>query len=135
VIVTDRLARHFDDVVLQCGLTSYAHPLACAAIVAAIETYRDEKLVERAAALGERLGPRLAALARTRPAIAEVRGQGLLWALELCEPGTKTPLRAHHLHMHKRDNLLYLAPPLVIGAGELDDAVLALERALDEGLA
>src|SRR4051794_38717589 len=94
VIVTERLARHFDDNVLQCGLTSYAHPLVCAAIVGAIETYRDDKLVERAAALGALLGPRLAALAVARPQIAEVRGLGLLWAFELCVPGTKTPLPA-----------------------------------------
>jgi len=151
VIVSDAIARRFDDEVLWCGLTSYAHPLVCEAIVAAIETYRDDGLVARAAALGLRLGPRLAALARTRPAIADVRGLGLLWALELCVPGTKdstkdplppptlaklaATLRRHHLHMHKRDNLLYLAPPLVISEIELDEALTALGRALDEALA
>ena len=46
VIVTDRIARHFDDHVLVCGLTSYGHPLVCEAIVAAIESYRDEELVD-----------------------------------------------------------------------------------------
>jgi taurine--2-oxoglutarate transaminase len=144
VIVSDRIAKHFDDEVLWCGLTSYAHPLVCAAIVAAIETYRDDKLIERAAMLGARLAPRLAELARTRPQIAEVRGLGLLWAFELCVPGTKTPLpgpalaklaatlRAHHLHMHKRENLVYLAPPLVISEIELDEALNALGRAFDE---
>ena len=147
VIVSERIARHFDDAVLSCGLTSYAHPLVCTAIVAAIETYRDDGLVERAAALGERLRPRLADLARTRPQIAEVRGLGLLWAFELCAPGSKDPLpapalaklavtlRKHHLHMHKRDNLLYLAPPLVISEVELEEAVAALGRALDEAFA
>jgi taurine--2-oxoglutarate transaminase len=52
VIVTDRIARHFDQNVLVCGLTSYAHPLVCEAVAAAIECYRDERLVERAAAAG-----------------------------------------------------------------------------------
>jgi taurine--2-oxoglutarate transaminase len=154
VVVNERIARHFDDDVLWCGLTSYAHPLTCAAIVAAIETLRDEKLVERAAALGRRLGPRLADLARGRPCLAagETRGIGLLWALELCVPDSddrraKQPLppvtmaklagvlRKRHLHMHKRENLLYLAPPLVIGEGDLDEAVAEVGRALDEALA
>jgi taurine--2-oxoglutarate transaminase len=147
VIVSDRIAKHFDDEVLWCGLTSYAHPLVCAAVVAAIETYRDDKLIERAAMLGARLAPRLAELARTRPQIAEVRGLGLLWAFELCVPGTKTPLpapalaklaatlRAHHLHMHKRENLVYLAPPLVISEIELEEAMTALGRAFDEAFA
>ena len=152
VIVSERIARHFDDHVLVCGLTSYAHPLVCEAIVATIETLRDEKLVERAAALGTFLGGRLAAFARDRPYIAETRGLGLLWAFELCVPGpggerTKVPLppavmgklsaslRKHHLHMHKRDNLLYLAPPLVISEAELDAALVELGRAFDEALA
>jgi taurine--2-oxoglutarate transaminase len=146
VIVSEKIARHFDDEVLWCGLTTYAHPLVCAAIVAAIETYRDDGLIERAAALGPRLGAGLAAIAKRRPEIAEVRGIGLLWALELCAPGTKTPLsapalakvastlRAHHLHLHKRDNLVYVAPPLVISEVELEEALAALGRALDEAL-
>ncbi len=152
VIVSERIARHFDDHVLVCGLTSYAHPLVCEAIVATIETLRDEKLVERAAALGTFLAGRLADFARDRPYVAETRGLGLLWAFELCVPGpagerTKVPLpppimgklsaslRKHHLHMHKRDNLLYLAPPLVIDEPELDAALAELGRACDEALA
>jgi len=152
VIVSERIARHFDDHVLVCGLTSYAHPLVCEAIVATIETLRDERLVERAAALGTYLGGRLAAFSRDRPYIAQTRGLGLLWAFELCVPGpagerTTVPLppaamgklsaslRKHHLHMHKRDNLLYLAPPLVIDEAELDAALAELGRACDEALA
>ena len=152
LIVSERIARHFDDHVLVCGLTSYAHPLVCEAIVATIETLRDEELVERAAKLGTFLAGRLADFARDRPYVAETRGLGLLWAFELCVPGeggarTKVPLppsvmgklsaslRKHHLHMHKRDNLLYLAPPLVIGEAELDAALVELGRACDEALA
>ena len=68
VIVTERIARHFDENVLQCGLTAYAHPLTCAAIVAAVETLRDEGLPARAAELGGWLGGELAALAAHAPA-------------------------------------------------------------------
>jgi len=149
VIVTDRIARHFDDQVLVCGLTSYAHPLVCEAVVATIEITRDEELVERAAALGTFLGVRLQDFARARPYIGEARGLGLLWAFELCVPGaagmrTREPmpavtmtklaaiLRRERLHMHKRDNLLYLAPPLVIAESELETALGDLGRALDE---
>ena len=108
-------------------------------------------MIERAAALGDWLGPRLEELARPRPVIAEVRGIGLLWALELCVPGAAgergreplgaaamgrlaASLRARHLHMHKRDNLLYLAPPLVITRDELDQALGLIGAALDEAL-
>jgi taurine--2-oxoglutarate transaminase len=144
VVVSERIARRFDDEVLWCGLTSYGHPLVCEAIVAAIGCYRDEGLIDHAAALGRWLGPRLADMARGRPYIGETRGLGLLWAFELCAPGSKQPiapaaagklaatLRRYHLHMHKRENLLYLAPPLVITEAELDEALGAVGRALDE---
>jgi taurine---2-oxoglutarate transaminase len=144
VIVTDRIARHFDNKVLQCGLTAYAHPLTCAAIVAAIETIRDEGLVERSAALGLWLGPLLTDLARGRPWIGDVRGLGLLWALELVRPGTREPLggdaiarigagvKRRHLHLHRRDNLVYIAPPLVATEHDLTEAVALLGAALDE---
>jgi adenosylmethionine-8-amino-7-oxononanoate aminotransferase len=99
------------------------------------------------AALGTRLAAQLPMFARHRPYIGEVRGIGLLWAFELCQPGGKDPippvtmnrlagtLRRHHLHMHKRDNLVYFAPPFVITAAELDEAMAALGRAFDEALA
>jgi taurine--2-oxoglutarate transaminase len=146
VIVTERIARHFDENVLQCGLTAYAHPLTCAAIVAAIETLRDERLPARAAELGSWLGGELASLAATRPQVGEVRGIGLLWALELVVPGTREPLGAaavarvgsglkrRHVHAHRRDNLVYVAPPLVATREDLGAALGLLAEALDEAV-
>jgi taurine--2-oxoglutarate transaminase len=157
VIASARVARHFDDHVLSCGLTAYAHPLTCAAIVAALTAYEDEGLIARAARLGEGLRARLEALAAGRPFVREVRGLGLLWAIELGEPASgahvpvaaaggttvtspATPermkrvaaeLRARRLHMHKRDSILFVAPPLVIGEDELDTGVRAVGEALD----
>jgi taurine---2-oxoglutarate transaminase len=146
VLVSDRIARHFDDHVLSCGLTAYGHPLTCAAIVAAVESYRDEDLVARAAALGAWLGPRLRERAGSGSAsiVGEARGLGLLWALELVQPGTRAPLGAEavgrvaaglarrHVHLHRRDNLLYLAPPLVATEADLGEALARLDEALAE---
>jgi taurine--2-oxoglutarate transaminase len=134
------VARHFDDHVLSCGLTAYAHPLTCAAIAAALAAYQDEGLIARAERLGRWLGERLKSLGR--PFVREVRGVGLLWALELAEPdGTAaTParskrlaaeLRARRLHLHKRDAMIFLAPPLVITEDELAAGVEAVFAALD----
>jgi taurine--2-oxoglutarate transaminase len=135
VVAHQRVARHFEDQVLSCGLTAYAHPLTCAAIAAAIGAYQDEGLIERAAHLGQGLGERLAALARTRPFVREVRGLGLLWALELAD-GSRTKrlaaeLRARRLHLHKRDNMLFIAPPLVISEEQLERGVAGVGEALD----
>lgn len=144
VIVSDRIAHHFDEAVLVCGLTAYAHPMTCAAMVAAIETYRDDHLIERAATIGAWLGDALWAVARPRPFIGEVRGVGLLWALELVTPPGNAPappdrmgrlaraLRARRVWLHKRDNLLYVAPPLVSAEADLAEGLERVGAALDE---
>jgi taurine--2-oxoglutarate transaminase len=146
VVTSPRLARYFQDHTLACGLTAYAHPLTCAAIAAAIESYRDDSLIRRAAGLGDWLRPRLEALVGARPRLGNLRGLGLLWALDVLESdGTpaagarmralRDALGARHLHLHKRDNMLFLAPPLVATETDLRDALDRLTQALDEVLA
>ena len=91
-----------------------------------------------------------AALRRFRrasaPTSARCAASACSWAFEFCVPGTRDPrsrsvtmakvaaaLRRNHLHMHKRDNLVYFAPPLVITDAELDEAVAAVGRGLRRG--
>jgi taurine--2-oxoglutarate transaminase len=147
VIASERIARHFEDTTLSCGLTAYAHPLTCAAVAAAIDVYRQEDLIRRAARLGDWLRVRLHAFAPPRPFIRDVRGLGLLWALELGEPGGSEPataarmarlrdgLQRRRLHLHKRDNQVFIAPPLVASEADLEEGLVALGAALDESFA
>jgi taurine--2-oxoglutarate transaminase len=144
VLVSARISRHFDDHPLSCGLTAYAHPLTCAAMVAAIGIYREEDLIGRAARLGEWLAVRLQTFSVSRPQVRDVRGLGLLWALDLAEPANTGPaspsrmgrlraaLERRHLYLHKRDNTIFLAPPLVIAEHDLEEGLVALGGALDE---
>lgn len=87
VIVRDRIARHFDDHVLACGLTYYAHPTACAAALETLRVYDDENLYANAARLGPILLHELDAirdrLARSISGRVFSRGLGLLAALEI----------------------------------------------------
>ena len=64
--------------------TYSAHPMACAVADKVLEIIERERLVERAAKLGEALGKRLAAL-EAHPHVAQVRGRGLMQAVELVE--------------------------------------------------
>ena len=92
VIVHDRVARHFDDNVLACGLTYYAHPTACAAAVETMKLYEDEQLFANAARLGPVLHRELRAVAGAArgpgPSCASL---GLLGALELEAPADAGP--------------------------------------------
>ena len=150
VVVSERLRDWLRDHEFASGLTSTGNPIACAAGVATIEALREERLVEKAAALGEQLGAGLAALADRHPAVGEVRGLGLLWGLELVrDRATREPwavrgqgeaaapmarlkeaAMARGLYLMTRDNLVLVAPPLVIGEDELSEGVAVLDETL-----
>ncbi|MHC4137728.1 MAG: aspartate aminotransferase family protein [Planctomycetota bacterium] len=79
------------------GTTYGGNPLACAAADAVLRVVVDERLAERAAALGERLMERLRRFAADRPDRVEtVRGRGLLVGLVLHDAARAgaIPLRA-----------------------------------------
>jgi taurine--2-oxoglutarate transaminase len=53
LIVSDKIAAHYDDKPLMLGLTYSAHPVTCAAGVEVLKIYEDEHLIENAAAMGK----------------------------------------------------------------------------------
>ena len=73
------------------GGTYGGNPLACAAALAAIETIKEDGLVERARQIERLMKDRLARLQAQDPRIGDVRGRGAMIAVELVEPGTKSP--------------------------------------------
>jgi taurine---2-oxoglutarate transaminase len=94
VIVSDRIAESFQTTPFPGGLTYSGHPLACASAVASIGIFREEGIVENARRVGaEVIGPGLAAIAERHPAVGEVRGLGVFWAVELVrDRATREPL-------------------------------------------
>jgi taurine---2-oxoglutarate transaminase len=126
VIVHERVARHFDDHLLACGLTYYAHPTACAAGVETLQLYEDEQLFGNAARLGPVLRRELVAVAARLGVRTFVRSLGLLGALELeapVEAWARLPgeLAARKLALHDdaRRGTCVFAPPLCITEDEL----------------
>ena len=129
------------------GGTYGGNPIACAAALGAIETMRAEDLTGRSRTLGTVLRARLDSLAAKYPVIGEVRGRGLMQAVELVsDPVAKTPdpalTSALNAACH-RNGLLTLAcgtfgnvvrflPPLVIGEELLDEGLTVFESALAE---
>ncbi len=94
VVISDRIASHFDTVPFPGGLTYSGHPLACAAGVATFEVFERDGILERVRDLGSRVvEPRLQAMADRHPSVGEVRGRGLFWAIELVrDRETREPL-------------------------------------------
>ncbi|MEQ9040896.1 MAG: aspartate aminotransferase family protein [Silicimonas sp.] len=68
--------------------TYAANPISCAAALAVLDVYEKEKLIEHVPALGTYLRDKLELLKAEHPIIGDVRGQGLLFAVELVSDRT-----------------------------------------------
>lgn len=106
------------------GSTFGGNPLACAVGEAALDVIVDEDLSARSRAMGERLMAGLKAIDSDR--IVEVRGRGLLIGIEIAESaGRARPFCEALMHRgvlckETREQVLRLAPPLVIDADQID---------------
>jgi ornithine--oxo-acid transaminase len=113
------------------GSTFGGNPLACAVARAALQVLKDEKLVERSEELG---GYFLAKLRNLRsPLIKEIRGRGLWIGVELHTPARKycEALKDEGvLCKETHDNIIRVAPPLVIRREEIDWAVERFQKVL-----
>ena len=120
------------------GTTFGGNPLACAAGYAVLRYILDNDVAGNCRRVGGYLKGRLEGLAERFAPIAEVRGRGLLLAVEftsdIAERVTRDCLGAGLLVNTVRPNAVRLMPPLIIGEGEVDVAVAILERVL-EGVA
>ena len=127
------------------GGTFAGNPLACAAGLAVIDAMEREGWAERAARLEPVILGRLAEMADRYPVIGEVRGRGMMCAIELVEDrSTKAPAKdatnkvmaaalAEGVVLLKcgtYDNVIRLLPPLTIDEGLLHDGLDVLEKAL-----
>lgn len=118
------------------GSTYGGNPLGCAVAIAALEVLQEERLADNAAAMGERLREGLSSI--SHDAIREVRGRGLLNALVIePSPCGKTAsdvclalMDAGLLAKPTREHTIRYAPPLVISAEQVDEAVDITERAI-----
>jgi taurine--2-oxoglutarate transaminase len=142
-IVSDKIADYFEDKMLWAGLTYNGHPLACAAALATIEVYEEDKLIENAVKVGKYLGKRLEEIKAKHPSVGDVRYIGLFTALEIVKNrATKEPidpltdvqkvLRANGLFTFNFHNILFVVPPLCITEAQLDEGLAIIEKALAE---
>ncbi|KAL1957524.1 hypothetical protein VTO42DRAFT_5750 [Malbranchea cinnamomea] len=121
------------------GSTYGGNPLGCAVAIRALEVVREENMVERAKQLGQLFRDGLRAI--QSPVIKLVRGKGLLNAIvvdesqtgghtawDLCLLMKEKGLLAKPTHQ----NIIRLAPPLVITEEEIKTALRIIEEAIHE---
>jgi acetylornithine/N-succinyldiaminopimelate aminotransferase len=116
------------------GSTFGGNPLACAAGYATVKFVIDNNIAGRVKEVGDYLIGRLEKMKPKYPAITEVRGRGLLVALEFKDEIAQSLVEAcleRGLLVNKlKPNALRFMPPLIIGREEVDEALDILDKVL-----
>jgi putrescine---pyruvate transaminase len=128
------------------GYTYAGHPVACAAAIASLKIVREENLPANAAAMGHYLLEQLKPFEKLYPAVGEVRGKGLMIALDLVKDRqTREPIDPEHGYanavaaaarsagalVRPVGTKIILSPPLVLEKTHADALVAALHSGFD----
>ena len=126
------------------GGTYGANPVSCASAVATLKVIREEKLVDNAKDRGTELLEALSDLKSRYSFIGDVRGRGLMAAVEFTENGKPSAEKAKAaIKAAAKRNLLLLScgtysniirwiPPLIVTKEQIAEAVSIFEEALKE---
>ncbi|MBC6680784.1 aminotransferase class III-fold pyridoxal phosphate-dependent enzyme [Mogibacterium sp. BX12] len=150
VIACEKIAKYFDDHKMMCGLTYSAHPIGCAAAVATLNEYKNLNIADNVAKQGKVLGQLLEDLKEKHACVGEVRYIGLFSAFELVkDKQTREPIVAFNedpqglmnkiigmlkkegFYTYSHENMIIVAPPLIITEEELREAMGILDRVMD----
>ena len=124
------------------GGTYAGNPLGVAAALAVLDVIESEGLVERAERLGQRLKQRLASLRDDVPEIADIRGPGLMNAVEFAEGGKPSPEFTNKVREEALSrglilltcgvygNVIRFLPPLTVPDAVFDEALGIIEDAI-----
>jgi taurine--2-oxoglutarate transaminase len=151
VAVSKKIAEHFEENFLSCGLTYSGHPLACAAGIACLKFYDDAAILDNVSKTGKVLGEELEKLKEKHPSVGDVRYIGLFSALELVkDKKTKEPLvpygkdtagvmkgiigklSAKGFMTYSHENMILIAPPLIITGEQIVEELAKLDEVLWE---
>ncbi|CAK0777323.1 Acetylornithine aminotransferase [Gammaproteobacteria bacterium] len=119
------------------GSTFGGNPLACAAAAAVLKTIEMERLVARAATLGERMLIELQASLAGLQGVVEVRGKGLMIGIELdspCKELVARALTAGVIINVTQDTVVRLLPPLILTDDEADQIVQVVAQVVRDFL-
>jgi taurine--2-oxoglutarate transaminase len=144
-----QIADHFATNVFYGGLTYNSHPLACAAALATIAVYEEDRLIENARRMGTLMRELLGNLEGRHPSVGATRNIGLFGIVELVRnPKTLEPMapfngtspemqalskffRQEGLYTFVRWNTFFTNPPLCITEAEMREAFAIIDKGLE----
>ena len=151
VAVSGKIAHYFDHNTLMCGLTYSGHPLACAAGVACVNYYKDAEILKNVEKVGTVLGEYLEDLKSSHPCVGDVRYIGLFSSIELVKDKETREalvpfgqdsegimskiigmLKARRFMTYSHENMIIIAPPLIITEDQLREEMDKVDEVLTE---
>src|SRR6516164_8763516 len=144
-----QIAQHFQNKVFYGGLTYNSHPMGCAAALATIRVYEEDRLIENARNVGALMKQLLSELEARHPSVGAVRSIGLFGIVELVRSRRmRQPIAAFNqtseemtalghffreqgLYTLVRWNAFFTNPPLCITEQQLQEAFAILDRGLE----
>ncbi|MEX0721376.1 MAG: aminotransferase class III-fold pyridoxal phosphate-dependent enzyme [Balneolaceae bacterium] len=151
VMISDTIAKHFDDQPMVIGLTYSAHAVSCAAAVENIRVMEEDGMVGNAAKMGKYIEGEVEELKKKHPSIGDFRNTGLLGCIELVKNReTKEPvtpwnakpadmeattrmaarIREAGMFTFVRWNWIFTAPPLCITEEQIDEGLEIISQAI-----
>jgi len=152
LIVSDTIAKEYDDNVLWLGLTYSAHPVSCAAALETLKVYEDEGLIKNAGEMGKYMDEQVEMLKQKHASIGDWRNTCLLGCIELVKNRkTKEPmapfnakpeemavmnkvaakLRELGMYTFVRWSYIFIAPPLIVTKEQIDEGLDIISKALE----
>ncbi len=136
LLVTKRLFHSFG--MAKHGSTLGGSPLACRLGVEFLEVMEEEKVLDNVARSGARLRERLERMAAEFDEVVEVRGEGLMFGMELTVPArpiVEDALRRGVMLNCVQGNVLRFLPPLILGEAQVDEGMDVLDAVMGERFA
>lgn len=151
LIVSDKIAAHYNDKPLMLGLTYSAHAVGCAAGLAVLNIYQSDNLIENAAEMGKYIDECMVKMMEKHPSIGDFRNTGLLGCIELVKNRTtKEPMAPFNakpdqmaimnkvaakikdlgMYTFVRWNYIFVAPPLCITREQIDEGLEIISQAI-----
>lgn len=148
VLVNQQIASYFEENVLQCGLTYSGHTLACAAGVATMKVYEEEKIGEHVEKMSKILSKFMDDMVAKHNCVGEARCIGLFASFDVVKssetrepmqeygvPGPVMPwifaeLKKRGFSTFGRENFLTICPPLIITEAELNEYLPIVDEVL-----
>ncbi len=151
LMVSDKIATKYDDLVLPLGLTYSAHPVSCAAALEVLKIYEEDNLIENTVAMGHYLDVKVDEMKMKHPSIGNWRNTGLLGCIELVKNRrTKEPMAPFNakpvemeimskvaakikelgMYTFVRWSFIFIAPPMIVKKEQIDEGLAIISEAL-----